>query len=170
MWCNVLYVSPLKKGIFIETAYKLNKDFTTKILSLKDVTDVYYEVGTQLILGENMIQLGNRSVKRNLKVIETYQNGLFYAIVPIGNISFEEGEKFIYQVDKNISIIEDQIRRIIVQISSRDMYLDIAWPGLPGIETTKFDIDLTYVCHYKLFIRIVTIQGPPYVLSPFNVF
>ena len=151
----------------METSYKLNQDFTIKILSLKDVADVYYEVGTQLMLGENTIQLGNRSVKIDLKLIETYQNGLCYAIVPFGNISFEEGEKFIYQVDKNISIIEDQIRRIIVRISSKDMYLDTAWPGLPGVETTKFDIDLTYVCHYQLFFSIVTIQGLPYVLPPF---
>ena len=75
------------------------------------------------------------------------------------NILFEDGEKFIYQVDKNISLIEDQIRRIIAHISSKDLYLDTAWPGLPGVETIEFDIDLTYVCHYQLFFSIVTLQA-----------
>ena len=138
----------------METSYKLNQDFNIKILTSKDTADGYHEVGTQLMLGENMIQLGNRSVKIGLKMIETYQHGLCYAIVPIGNILLEEGEKFIYQVDKNISLVEDQIKRIIASISSKDLYLDTAWPGLPGVETTKFDIDLTYTFHYQLFFSI----------------
>ena len=137
----------------METSYKLNQDFTIKILSSKDTVDGYHEVGTQLMLGENTIQLRNRSVKIGLNMIETYQHGLCYAIVPIGNILFEDGEKFIYQVDKNISLVEDQIWRIIARISSKDLYLDTAWPGLPGVETTKFDIDLTYTYHYQLFFR-----------------
>ena len=131
-----------------ETSYKLNQDFTINILTVNDVGDNGQEkVGTQLMLGENMIQFGNEILRFDLKLIKTYQNGLCYAIVPMGNMLFKVGEKIIYQVDRNTSLKEDQISRIITWISTKDTYLDAAWSGLPGVETIQFDIDLTYVYH-----------------------
>ena len=139
-----------------ETAYKLNQDFTINILTANDIGDNGQQIaGTKLLLGENMIQFGNRLLKVDLKLIETYQNGFCYAIVPIGRMLFKDGEKFIYLVDRNTSLKEDEISRIVMRVSTKDTYLDAAWSGLPGVQTTEFDIDLSYFCQFQLSLTIV---------------
>ena len=73
--------------------------------------------------------------------IETVFSGLCYGILPI-NVSSNPGERYIFKLDTKIATTKDQVSTINLQFSSKDLYLDIVWKGLPGTETLTHEIKL----------------------------
>ena len=76
-----------------------------------------------------------------MQEIETIFSGLCYGILPI-NVSSNPGERYIFKLDTKIATTKDQVSTINLQFSSKDLYLDIVWKGLPGTETLTHEIEL----------------------------
>ena len=106
---------------------------------------------TPMVIGENRIQLDGKLIIVHLLMLETY-DGLCYAIVPQNGTFLEDGGKYGIEIHKNISVKDDQFKKISLSITSKNTYLDIVWPGLPGLENFKIDMDLSkYLYSYLMY-------------------
>ena len=57
----------------------------------------------------------------------------------------EDDEKYAIEICHDISDKEDQIKKISISISSINTYLDLVWPGLPGMES--------FICYLLLIFQ-----------------
>ena len=134
-------------------SYKLNEDFTIRIITAQNVLSIPVEnqIVAPMVIGENKIQLDGKLIIVRLLMLETY-DGLCYAIVPKNGTFLEDGGKYGIEIHNNFSVKEDKFKKISLSITSKNTYLDIVWPGLPGLETFKIDMDLSkYLYSYFIY-------------------
>ena len=100
----------------------------------------------------NQFKRNGKNIIFNVLEIETVFSGLCYGILPI-NVSSNPGERYIFKLDTKIATTKDQVSTINLQFSSKDLYLDIVWKGLPGTETLTHEIKLDEYEYMIIFYK-----------------
>ena len=96
---------------------------------------------TNLIVGFNNVKWKDNIIKFEVRQVETIFSGLCHVIL-LSEVSSKAGDRYIFKLTTNVSLVEDQVRKIKLQFSSNDAFLDIVWKGMNGIHTLDYELKL----------------------------